>query len=228
VPVATLTLFYIRVSYTKVNHNSFFIRGFLHVLRRTRFFARLGARLGAPQRRDFTRRAAQRRVQCKWYVNNVFTEPTCRKCVPARANRRRTRTRIALLTVHNSSSRFLCPWHPACSASPCLPRPRKVAPCFETCYIDTLDNSAAPVRRFGIHAGAIHARNAWVLMPKLPFLTSMCKSADWKDIYRLPKVLRSSESAAKKNPRQNPRQNRDKTRDPLKFSNVDISVVDIC
>ncbi len=55
------------------------------------FFARLGARLGAPQRRDFTRRAAQRRVQCTWYAHNVFTEPTGRKCVPARANRRRTR-----------------------------------------------------------------------------------------------------------------------------------------
>ena len=109
VPVATLTLFYIRVSYTKVNHNSFFIRGFLHVLRRTRFFARLGARLGAPQRRASARRGAKRRVQRTWYVHNVFTEPTCRKCVPARANRRRTRTRIALLTVHNSSSRFLCP-----------------------------------------------------------------------------------------------------------------------
>ena len=60
------------------------------------FFARLGARSGVPQRRDFARRAAQRRVQCTWYAHNVFTEPTGRKCVPARANRRRTRTRIAL------------------------------------------------------------------------------------------------------------------------------------
>ena len=93
------------------------------MLRRTRFFARLGARSVAPQRRAFPRRAAQRRVQCTQYVHNVFTEPTGRKCVPARANRRRTRTGIALLTVHNSSSRFLCPWHRACSASPCLPRP---------------------------------------------------------------------------------------------------------
>ena len=134
------------------------------------FFAWLGARSVAPQRRAFPRRAAQRRVQCTRYVHNVFTEPTGRKCVPARANRRRTRTGIALLTVHNSSSRFLCPWHRACSASPCLPRPCKVEPCFETCYMDTLDTSAAPVCRFGIHAGAIHARNAWVLLPKLPFL----------------------------------------------------------
>ena len=31
--------------------------------------------------------------------------------------------RAALLTVHNLSSRFLCPWQRACSASPCLPRP---------------------------------------------------------------------------------------------------------
>ena len=82
-PVATLTFYTI--------HNSFFIRGYLHVLRRTRFFARLGARSVAPQRRDFARRAAQRRVQCTWYAHNVFTEPTGRKCVPARANRRRTR-----------------------------------------------------------------------------------------------------------------------------------------
>ena len=36
----------------------------------------------------------------------VFTEPTGRKSGPARA-KRRTRTRIALLTVHNSSSCFL-------------------------------------------------------------------------------------------------------------------------
>ena len=55
------------------------------------FFVRLGARLVAPQRLEFTRRAAQRRVQCTWYAHNVFTEPTGRKCVPARANRRRTR-----------------------------------------------------------------------------------------------------------------------------------------
>ena len=55
------------------------------------FFARLGVRSGVPQRRDFARRAAQRRVQWIWYVHNVFTEPTGRKCVPARANRRRTR-----------------------------------------------------------------------------------------------------------------------------------------
>ena len=137
------------------------------MLRRTRFFARLGARSVAPQRRAFPRRAAQRRVQCTRYVHNVFTEPTGRKCVPARANRRRTRTGIALLTVHNSSSRFLCPWQRACSASPCLPRPRKVATCFETCYIDTLETSAVPVYRFDIHAGAIHARNAWVLLPKI-------------------------------------------------------------
>jgi len=34
----------------------------------TRFSARLGARSVAPQRRGFTQRAAQRRVQCKWYV----------------------------------------------------------------------------------------------------------------------------------------------------------------
>jgi hypothetical protein len=101
------------------------------------FFAWLGARSVAPQRRAFPRRAAQRRVQCTQYVHNVFTEPTGRKCVPARANRRRTRTGIALLTVHNSSSRFLCPWHRACSASPCLPRSCKVAPCFETWCMDS-------------------------------------------------------------------------------------------
>jgi len=98
------------------------------------FFARLGVRSGVPQRRDFARRAAQRRVQWIWYVHNVFTEPTGRKCVPARANRRRTRTRNALLTVHNSSSIFLCPWHRACSASPCLPRPLKR----DTCTLSTL------------------------------------------------------------------------------------------
>jgi len=80
------------------------------------------ARSVAPQRRAFPRRAAQRRVKYTWYVHVVSNEPTCRKSVPARANRRRTRTRIALLTVHNSSSRFLCPWPRACSASPCLPR----------------------------------------------------------------------------------------------------------
>ena len=107
------------------------------------FFARLGVRSGVPQRRDFARRAAQRRVQWIWYVHNVFTEPTGRKCVPARANRRRKRTRIALLTVHNSSSRFLFPWHRACSASPYLPRPCKVAPCFETGCMDTLDTSGS-------------------------------------------------------------------------------------
>ena len=33
--------------------------------------------------------------------------------------------------------------------------------------MDTLDTSAAPVCRFDIHAGAIHARDAWVLMPKI-------------------------------------------------------------
>ena len=98
------------------------------------FFAWLGARSVAPQRRAFPRRAAQRRVQCTRYVHNVFTEPTGRKCVPARANRRRTRTRNALLTVHNSSSIFLCPWHRACSASPCLPRPLKR----DTCTLSTL------------------------------------------------------------------------------------------
>ena len=36
------------------------------------FFARLGVRSGVPQRRDFARRAAQRRVQWIWYVHNVF------------------------------------------------------------------------------------------------------------------------------------------------------------
>ena len=137
------------------------------------FFARLGVRSGVPQRRDFARRAAQRRVQCAWYVHNVFTQLTGRKSVPARANRRRTRTRIALLTVHNSSSRFLFPWHRACSASPCLRRPCKVEPCFETWCMDTLDTSAAPVYRFDIHAGPIHARNAWLLLPKLPFSTTL-------------------------------------------------------
>ena len=93
------------------------------------FFARLGARSVAPQRRAYARRAARRRLQYTWYVHNVFTEPTVRKSCPARAKRRRTRTRIALLTVHNSSSCFLCSWHRACAASPCLPRPCKVAPC---------------------------------------------------------------------------------------------------
>ena len=106
------------------------------------FFARLGARSVAPQRRAYARRAARRRVQWTWYVHNVFTEPTGRKSVPARAKRRRTRTRIALLTVHNSSSCFLCPWHRACAASPCLPRPCKVASCFETWCMDPLDTSA--------------------------------------------------------------------------------------
>jgi len=73
------------------------------------FFARLGARSVAPQRRAYARRAARRREQWTWYVHNVFTEPTGRKSGPARAKRRRTRTRIALLTVHNSSSCFLWP-----------------------------------------------------------------------------------------------------------------------
>ena len=63
-------------------------------------FARLGARSVAPQRRTYARRAARRREQWTWCVHEVFTEPTGRKSVPARANRRRTRTRIALLTVH--------------------------------------------------------------------------------------------------------------------------------
>ena len=44
--------------------------------------------------------------------------------------------------------------------------------------MDPLDTSAAPVYRFDIHAGAIHARYAWLLLPKLPFLASMCKNAD--------------------------------------------------
>ena len=65
------------------------------MLRRTGFFARLGARSVAPQRRACARRAARRREQWTWYVHNVFTEPTGRKSVPARAKRRRTRTRIA-------------------------------------------------------------------------------------------------------------------------------------
>ena len=73
------------------------------------FFARLGARSVAPQRRAYARRAARRRVQWERYVHNVLAVPTGRKSVPARAKRRRTRTRIALLTVHNSSSCFLCP-----------------------------------------------------------------------------------------------------------------------
>ena len=67
--------------------------------------------------------------------------------------------------------------------------------------MDTLDTSAAPVYRFDIHPGAIHARNAWVLMPK---------------------ILRSSESAGKKPTVKN--------RYPLGFwliSNVNISVVDL-
>ena len=174
-----------RFSTQRVNHNSFWFRGYLHVLRRTGFFSRLGARSVALQRRAYAQRAARRRVQWAWYVHNVFTEPTGRKSVPARAKRRRTRTRIALLTVHNSSSCFLCPWHRACAASPCLPRPCKVAPCFETWCMDPLDTSAAPVYRFDIHAGATHARNAWLHLPKLPFLDLICKSADWKDIYRV-------------------------------------------
>lgn len=62
-------------------------------------FARLGAHSVAPQRRAFTRRAAQRRVQRTRYVHNVFTEPTGRNSVPARANTRRTRTRNAHLTL---------------------------------------------------------------------------------------------------------------------------------
>ena len=51
--------------------------------------------------------------------------------------------------------------------------------------MDPLDTSAAPVHRFDIHAGATHARNAWLLLPKLPFLVS-----------DRPKILRSSESKA--------------------------------
>ena len=47
--------------------------------------------------------------------------------------------------------------------------------------MDPLDTSVAPVFRFDIHAGATYARNAWLLLPKLPFLDS-----DW------PKNLRSS------------------------------------
>ena len=136
------------------------------------FFARLGARSVAPRRRAFPRRAAQRRVQYTWYVYNVSNEPTCRKSVPARAKRRRTRTRIAFLTVHNSSSTLLRPWHRACTASTCLPRRCKVTPCSETWCMDPLDTSAAPVYRFYIHAGATHARNAWLLLPKLPDLAS--------------------------------------------------------
>ena len=33
----------------------------------------------------------------------------------------------------------------------------------------------APVYRFDIHAGPIHARNAWLLLPKLPFSTLIGK-----------------------------------------------------
>ena len=62
-------------------------------------FARLGAQSVAPQRRAFTRRAAQRRVQRTRYVHNVFTEPTGRNSVPARANIRRTRTRNAHYSI---------------------------------------------------------------------------------------------------------------------------------
>jgi len=51
--------------------------------------------------------------------------------------------------------------------------------------MDPLDTSVAPVYRFDIDAGATHARNAWLLLPKLTFLDS-----DW------PKFLRSSESKA--------------------------------
>ena len=133
-------------------------------------FARLGAQSVAPQRRAFTRRAAQRRVQRTRYVHNVFTEPTGRNSVPARANIRRTRTRNAHLTVHNSSSRFLCPWRRYCVASPCLPRRCKVAICFETQCKCIADTSAAPVCRFDIHAGAIYGREAW-----LPFSSKTCK-----------------------------------------------------
>ena len=56
------------------------------MLRRTGF-ARLGARSVAPQRRAYARRAARRRVQWTRNVHNVFTEPTGRKSVPARANK---------------------------------------------------------------------------------------------------------------------------------------------
>ena len=87
------------------------------------FCSRLGAHSAAPQRRAYARRAAQRRVHWTWYLHNVFTESTDRKSVPAKANRRGTRTRNALLTVHNPSSIFLCPWHRVCAASPWLPRP---------------------------------------------------------------------------------------------------------
>ena len=33
--------------------------------------------------------------------------------------------------------------------------------------MDPFDTSAAPVYRFDIHAGAIHGRKAWLLLPKI-------------------------------------------------------------
>ena len=141
------------------------------MLRQTRYFARLGAQSVAPQRRAFTRRAAQRRVQRTRYVHNVFTEPTGRNFVPARANIRRTRTRNAHLTVHNSSSRFLCPWRRYCVASPCLRR------------VDVKSRSALKrnasalptlLRRLFVGSTStraqLYGREAW-----LPFSSKTCK-----------------------------------------------------
>ena len=128
-------------------------------------FARLGAQSVAPQRRAFTRRAAQRRVQRTRYVHNVFTEPTGRNSVPARANTRRTRTRNAHLTLHNSSSRFLCPWRRYCVASPCLPRRCKVAICFET------QCSALPTLLRRLFVGSTSTRAQFMgAKPGSPFL----------------------------------------------------------
>ena len=38
----------------------------------------------------------------------------------------------------------------------------------------------APVYRFDIHAGPIHARNAWLLLPKLPFSTTLIGKKFWE------------------------------------------------
>jgi hypothetical protein len=88
------------------------------------------------------------------------------------------------LTVHNSSSRFLFPWHRACSASPYLPRPCKVAPCFETGCMDTLDTSGSACLSVWHPCGPNTCAQCLAAAAETPFLDD----SEWQ------KILRSSAS----------------------------------